>query len=110
MPSTSPKAAYELRLGERRVTVAALEGRSRRIADLRLACFLGIAVVAYLAIGPGLFTPWLIALPVAAFLALVLVHDRALTAQKRAQRAVQYYERGVARIDDRWSGSGETGE
>lgn len=52
---------------------------------------------------------WLIA-PAAGFLALLIYHDRVLRARELASRAVRYYERGLARIEDRWAGSGETGE
>ena len=52
---------------------------------------------------------WLIA-PVAAFLALLVYHDRVLRARELASRAVRYYERGLARIEDRWAGTGETGD
>jgi hypothetical protein len=44
-----------------------------------------------------------------AFIALVLWHDRVKQARQRAQRAVAFYERGLARLDDQWIGKGEPG-
>ncbi|HWG50430.1 MAG TPA: hypothetical protein VN669_12095 [Candidatus Acidoferrales bacterium] len=52
---------------------------------------------------------WLLG-AIACFVALVFSHRRVLHAKKRAERAVQYYSRGIARLEDRWSGSGDTGE
>ncbi len=39
-----------------------------------------------------------------------MLHDRTLRARDAAARAVTFYERGLARIGDRWIGTGETGE
>ena len=45
------------------------------------------------------------------FLARVAVyHSRILRARDLSLRAVAFYERGLARIEDRWDDSGETGE
>jgi hypothetical protein len=38
------------------------------------------------------------------------IHQRIHAAVARFERAVKFYERGLARIEDRWSGSGEAGE
>ena len=53
---------------------------------------------------------WWLAAPVGAFAALVVRHDRVLLAEARASRAVAWYEHGIARIEDRWTGQGSTGE
>ncbi|MGH9939547.1 MAG: MutS-related protein, partial [Blastocatellia bacterium] len=58
----------------------------------------------------GIIAWWLIVLPVVAFIALMAIHQRIHAAVARFERAVKFYERGLARIEDRWSGSGETGE
>src|SRR5439155_4694671 len=52
---------------------------------------------------------WLIAAPAAAFSALLIYHARLLRARDRAKRAARYYERAIARIEDRWLGTGESG-
>ena len=106
---SEPRAHYQGKLDERRARVAALEERSKRIANARLVCFLAAAAVAYFAVVRAIPPGWL-AVPVLAFAALVIWHDRALRAQKRAMRAVAFYEHGLARIEDRWAGEGPTGE
>ena len=41
---------------------------------------------------------------------LIQRHDGVVRARSAAQRAIQFYERGLARIEDRWAGTGEAGE
>jgi len=55
-------------------------------------------------------SPWWLAAPVAAFIGIASYHTRILRARELAQRAVSYYEKSLARVEDRWAGSGETGE
>src|SRR5262247_2279172 len=52
----------------------------------------------------------LIAAPVVVLIALMVFHQRVHAAVARLGRAVRFYERGVARLEDNWSGVGETGE
>ena len=52
---------------------------------------------------------WLIA-AIVAFIVLVVLHRRILRAKSIAERASDLYKRGIARIEDRWSGVGDTGE
>ena len=49
-------------------------------------------------------------LPVAAYGALAVWHELVIRARTRAERAAAFYERGLARIEDRWAGIGEAGE
>ncbi|MBL8189698.1 MAG: DNA mismatch repair protein MutS, partial [Acidobacteria bacterium] len=53
---------------------------------------------------------WWLALPVVTFIALMVVHQRVLGEIERLSRSVKFYERGLARIDDNWAGTGEMGE
>lgn len=52
---------------------------------------------------------WLFA-AILAFIILATLHRRILRAKGLAERAIDLYKRGMARIDDRWSGNGDTGE
>ncbi len=49
-------------------------------------------------------------LPVAAYGALAVWHELVIRARTRMERAAAFYERGLSRIEDRWAGTGETGE
>jgi hypothetical protein len=51
---------------------------------------------------------WLAA-PAALFVTLVFWHRQVEVARRRAERAAAFYERGLARLDNRWTGAGEAG-
>lgn len=52
---------------------------------------------------------WL-AIPIAIYIGLAIWHEVTIRARTLAERAAAFYERGIARIEDRWSGNGSTGE
>jgi hypothetical protein len=108
MDMPDPVAEYRRRLQARSTTAAAAEARSRRLSQARVATFTLLIAFAWLAYGKRL-PAWTVALPAVAFVALVVAHDRADGARRRALRAVAYYDRGVARLDGRWRGTGEPG-
>ena len=105
----SPSEEYRERLAQRRTEADSLAGRDRSLSYARLfVFFLGAAVfVVWWRGGAGV--AWL-ALPALAFAALVRVHDRVIRARLAAERSIGFYERGLSRIEDRWSGGGETGD
>src|SRR5262249_37410585 len=49
-------------------------------------------------------------IPVAFYLILAALHELILRAHHRAETAAAYYKKGIARIEDRWPGTGQTGE
>jgi hypothetical protein len=109
----SPLEEYRARIEERRRASQSLEKLSRRIGNARLAAGLAAAALAFLVFGEVWISVWWLLLPVAAFGALVVRHARVAERLERSQRAIQFYERGVARLEDRWrstEGWGETGE
>ena len=52
---------------------------------------------------------WLL-LPVTVFVALFIFHERVLRILRRCARLRAFYERGLARLEDRWTGTGQSGE
>jgi MutS-like protein len=81
----------------------------RNYSYARLTTF--VVFVALLALGwGGLASYWLLVLPAVVFGVLVQRHDRVLHDRDAAARAMAFYERGLARIEDRWVGKGEPGE
>ena len=105
-----PRAQYEGRLAERRAGAARYDRIHRRLGNWRLAAVAAVAVLAWASFARGAFSPWWAPAPVPVFIALAVVHDRVLRRRALAERAADYYERGLARLDHRWMGAGESGE
>jgi hypothetical protein len=105
-----PASQYAERLAARRASVARQQVLHIRIGNARLAVFLIGVWIGWLAYGAHSISGWWLAAPAAAFLALLVFHERVLRARQFAERAARYYERGIARLEDRWAGAGEPGE
>ena len=67
-------------------------------------------LIAWLSLSRHAFSGYWIFAAVAAYAALAVWHERVLRAKSRAETAAAFYERGLARIEDRWAGTGQTGE
>lgn len=101
---------YAGRLAARRATLARLDAADRRIAYARLAVFATGALVAWLSFSATAVHAGALVVPVVAFLALARRHAGVIRARDEATRAIAFYERGLARLEHRWQGSGETGD
>jgi hypothetical protein len=108
MPS-DPSAEYQARLARWRDRLASLSSLDARLAAARLVVFGSAAGLAWLLWQTSWSFWWLLA-PVAIFAALAIHHDRVIRARDRSASLVGFYERGLARIEDRWPGTGATGE
>ncbi|HVR37454.1 MAG TPA: DNA mismatch repair protein MutS [Thermoanaerobaculia bacterium] len=99
----NPRELYTQRLASRRADAARLAARDRMISTIRLIV-IAIAIVL-------LFVRAIFALiPVAVFIALLVMHERVITARRRAEAAAAFYTRGLARLDGTWIGHGVSGE
>jgi hypothetical protein len=105
----APAPAYQARLQRYRSDYAARELIDARLGAARLTVFGAGAVLAVLA-ARGTVAWWWMAAPGGVFLALAVWHDRVIRAKERAAALVDFYERGLARIEDRWIGTGPTGD
>ena len=105
----NPLGDYTARLFERNAQAARLDRQSATISNLRLLVFAAFGVVLWLVLR-GTFPWWWLALPLAAFAALVAWHEKVIQALTRKQRAGGFYARGISRIEDRWKDGGRTGE
>src|SRR5204862_320264 len=79
------------------------------VSYTRLGAVAAFALTGWLVLAAGA-SPWLFVLPVAAFTALAVWHDRVIRALRRVDRAVTFYDHGTARLEDTWHGVGATGE
>ncbi|MGH9905261.1 MAG: MutS-related protein, partial [Pyrinomonadaceae bacterium] len=80
----------------------------RRVGIVRLALLVIEAVLIWWTI-KGLSVWWLLP-PAALFFALAKVQSRITKLRRSCERAVALYEQGLARLDDRWAGTGATGQ
>ena len=109
VPHPDPAAEYRHRWGERRAAHARLSATDRRFSYARLAVF-GLGVLLAALAWRGLLSGWLVVLPVGAFIVVVRRHEGVIQRRESAARAITFYERGLARIEDRWQGTGEPGD
>ncbi len=107
--TSAPADEYAARLAARRATHELLVARDARLSYLRLLVFAISAILAWLAWRDIVHPAWL-APAFAGFVVLVNRHDGVIRARDAAARGVAFYERGVARLEDRWIGTGEPGE
>jgi hypothetical protein len=80
-----------------------------RLAAARLVIFGAALGLAYL-VWQTSWSEWLLTAPLAAFVALAIRHDRVIRARDRSASLAAFYQRGLARIEDRWIGTGTTGD
>ena len=105
-----PHREYSRRLKDCEMQAAQLQRKHLWLGNARIALFIAIFIQCWITGKTG--SPpvyWLLA-PIVLFVVLVVVHRRVERALNMAKRAVSVYGRGLARMEDRWAGSGETGE
>ena len=107
--SRPPADEYRARLEARGATHAALNASELRFSQARLGVFGLLVLVAVFAWLEMLSAFWLI-LPVVGLAVLIQRHDRVIRARDATARAIAFYERGLARIEDRWVGGGSSGD
>ena len=103
-------AVYQSRWAERRALAEREQKLFRRIGNARLVTGIVGAIVTFFVFGDIVLSPWWLVIPAVVFSILVAVHARVVDRLERANRAAQFYERGVARLENRWAGQGETGD
>src|ERR1700722_340813 len=108
--TVSPSEEYARRLNDREARVAAFEKLHVRAGNARLLLAVAIAVPAWESIVRHAISPWWLLLPAVLFVAVGVYHSRVLRAQAQAERAAVVYRQGLARIEDRWQGTGQGGE
>ncbi len=105
-----PREEYRSRLERWRGEHARNESLHRRVGNARLASGILLVAVAAVALGAGKISAWWLLLPIVALIVLVVIHDRVDRALQRAGRGMAYYERALARLDNKWIGTGSQGE
>ncbi|HEX4051274.1 MAG TPA: hypothetical protein VHY19_10385 [Steroidobacteraceae bacterium] len=108
--ATSPAEEYTRRLEQWEARGQRLEPYERRMGGLRLVLAALIVATAWASLASRLFSALWILPAIAVFAAAVLCHAALRSRYTRAQRALAWYRNGLARLQDRWAGSGAAGE
>jgi hypothetical protein len=107
--SSAAKTEYQRRIQQRESAVAQLQRKHLWLGNLRIAVFVAIIILAWFSrTGSSIF--YLLIAAIILFIALVVIHRRVVRAMNAAKRAAEVYRRGIARMEDRWAGTGDTGD
>lgn len=100
---------YSSRLAGLEASQSAAERRHRQLGYIKLAV-LGVTVVAFvLGMKSRSVSAFWVVVPIVALAMLEKAHERLLVSSKRCARAIAFYKRGLARLEDRWIGAGDDG-
>jgi hypothetical protein len=108
--SPSPSEEYKKRQQAREIQVAHFESVHRRFGNIRLLLAIATLAAAWFSLHRDAFSPWWLLLAFIVFLAIAILHAKVLRERACAERAVDFYRKGLTRIEDRWPGTGQTGE
>jgi len=108
-PQTA-RQQYQIRLDSWRAADERSRTLHRQLGNARLLTGLAALLIAALALGAGWISAWWLLLPLAVFVVLAVVHDRVDVRRLASVRGVTLYERGLARMENRWVGTGNSGE
>ncbi|HTV56344.1 MAG TPA: mismatch repair protein [Terriglobia bacterium] len=90
--------------------IAEKQGLHLQAGNAKLVTIAAALVMAWLVIYLRILSPFWLLAPIAIYIALAIFHERVNRLRSRAERSAVYYQRGLARIENRWAGGGETGE
>ena len=108
--AANPRIEYAKRLEAHEAVAATFERRHLRVGNAKLGTTGVGIVIAFLALYNGLISAMWILAPVIVFVGLGVWHEYILRAKAHADTAAALYRKGLARIDDKWAGSGATSE
>jgi hypothetical protein len=101
---------YKQRLKDRESRVARHEQIHIRLGYVRVSLALVAAVIGWESFWRHRLSPWWLVAPIILFVFVAVIHSRILRARDLAKRSMEFYRNGLARIEDRWAGTGQTGE
>ncbi|MDP2320280.1 MAG: mismatch repair protein [Acidobacteriota bacterium] len=103
----SPLDTYRQRAAARQLATAARERTHVRLGNAKVALVVGTMIYWAVTV-QGSPSSLLLGAAAVAFVALLIWHEVVMRALARAQAAVQFYADGMARIEDRWIGKGQS--
>jgi MutS domain V len=105
-----PLAEYAARRDRWRAEQQILQRLFIRLGNARLAIGVVTVAMAIFSIARQAFSPWWLLVPIVAFVILVVWHQRVVRRRTVAERAVRFYDAGLARATDAWVGKGNPGD
>ncbi|MGH9605861.1 MAG: MutS-related protein [Terracidiphilus sp.] len=104
-----PREAYTRLRAQAQARIARLVRWDRGLGYAKIADALAgaLLLIRYVHLLHGV---WTLVAAAAVFAALAVAHDRVLGSIGTLKSIVAFYERGLARLEDRWAGAGEGGE
>lgn len=105
----NPVDEYATRKRDRTVSAAARERTHIHLGNAKVAIFIAAVVYTAYALGNNP-SETIYAVLAVSFIALSVWHEVVMRALTRARAAVQYYDDGMARIEDRWMRDTPSGE
>jgi hypothetical protein len=110
MDHLSPAQEYSDRLRSRELRVARFHTIHIRLGNVRLGLAIIAFILGWISLARHAISVWWLAAPLAVFMVVADYHTKVLRRLSFAERSVKFYQKGIARIEDRWHGSGETGQ
>ena len=107
---SNPTHEYPTRL-ER--FAAAIEVRQRQhilAGNIKIGVLVTGLAMAWMSLAKWWFSSYWLAAPLGVYAALAILHEHILRARSRVETAAEFYRKGLARIEDRWAGTGQTGD
>jgi hypothetical protein len=105
--ASTPSEEYSQRQQAREATVAHFDRVHRSLGNLRLLIVIAALFLAWWSLYRHAISTWSLLIPLAAFVAVAIYHSNVLRKKSFAERAVNVYRKGLARIEDRWIGNGQ---
>jgi hypothetical protein len=106
----APRAEYARRHAARQETLRKLGQWESAVGLFRVVTFLSIPAAFYAAASAGGYSFLWGLVAVGGFVAAVAWHRRVVASLERTRRAIHYYAKALARLDDRWADTAPRGE
>ena len=104
-----PAAMYAEQLNELEHLQAADQRMERQLGFAKLAVAF-VTIAAAIVLLYYIKFMWLLLIAIGVFAWLAVLHENRLRRIRQRARAMDFHARGIARVEDRWTGTGETGE
>jgi hypothetical protein len=102
-------AEYSVRLASHQLKQAACERQHKQLGFLKLALAALMVIVFVLVLKSSIASVLWLLLPLAALAFLEKIHAQVFVATRQCKRIISFYGRGLARLGNRWMGTGESG-